>query len=55
MDVTTGQVVGQGLGLTNPQMQADLAQARRIVAADPSKRAEVEKRLQQAYSRGLEN
>lgn len=55
VDVTTGQVVGQGLGLTNPQMQADLAQARRIVAADPSKRAEVEKRLQQAYSRGLEN
>lgn len=50
MDVTTGQVVGQGLGLTNPQMQA-----RRIVAADLSKRAEVEKRLQQAYSRGLEN
>lgn len=55
VDVTTGQVVGQGLGLTNPQMQADLAQARRIVATDPSKRAEVEKRLQQAYSRGLEN
>lgn len=36
------------------QQQADIAQARRIIAADPSKRAEVERRFQETYGRGLE-
>lgn len=54
----TGQFVDGGRlqqSSSNPQMQADVAQARRIIAADSSKRAEVERRLQQAYGRGLED
>lgn len=50
-DRLTGREVGK---TDNPSMAADLEQARRVIAADPSKRAEVEKRLQQAYGRGLE-
>lgn len=51
----TGQFIEQSpAGGSTPQLQADQAQARRIIAADPSKRAEVERRFQEAYGRGLE-
>lgn len=50
-DRLTGREVGAN---DSPAMAADLEQARRIIAADPSKRAEVERRLQQAYGRGLD-
>ena len=36
------------------QLNSDLEQARRVIASDPTKRAEIEKRLQQAYGRGLD-
>ena len=49
------RLTGQGIGANDrPSMAADLEQARRVIAADPSKRAEVERRLKQAYGRGLE-
>ncbi len=49
------RLTGQGIGANgSPSMAADLEQARRVIAADPSKRAEVERRLKQAYGRGLE-
>ena len=55
LDVLTGRPVTGGIGAyDNPAMAADLEQARQVIAADPSKRAEVEKRLQQAYGRGLD-
>jgi len=53
IDVLTGRPVGIG-AYDNPAMAADLEQARRVIAADPGKRAEVERRLQQAYGRGLD-
>lgn len=51
-DRLTGREIGE-----NPQgaqLNADLEQARRVIASDPAKRAEIEKRLQQAYGRGLD-
>lgn len=55
LDVLTGRPVAGGIGAyDNPAMAADLEQARRVIAADPGKRAEVERRLQQAYGRGLD-
>lgn len=55
LDVLTGRPVAGGIGANDsPSMAADLEQARRVIAADPSKRAEVERRLKQAYGRGLE-
>lgn len=50
-DRLTGREVGAN---DSPAMAADLEQARRVIAADPSRRAEVERRLQQAYGRGLD-
>ncbi|MGY8831152.1 MAG: hypothetical protein ACKVIS_16730 [Pseudomonadales bacterium] len=55
IDVTTGKpLVGIGGNPQNAQLNSDLEQARRIIASDPAKRAEIEKRLQQAYGRGLD-
>lgn len=53
LDVLTGRPAGIG-AYDNPAMAADLEQARRVIAADPGKRAEVERRLKQAYGRGLD-
>ena len=50
-DSRSGKFIEDG---SSGQQQADLAQARRIIAADPSKRAEVERRFQETYGRGLE-
>lgn len=48
----TGEIAGNADRAT--QLNSDIAQARRVVASDPGKRAEIEKRLQQAYGRGLD-
>lgn len=50
-DSRSGKFIEDG---SSGQQQADMAQARRIIAADPSKQAEVERRFKEKYGQGLE-